>query len=207
MTGLAGPGPAALGVSRETYDRLAEFAGLLEKWTRKINLISRRDQSVIWDRHIRDSIQVFRAAPETPTWVDLGSGGGLPGAIVAILAAEAAPATHVTLIESDLRKATFLRNVARECNLDMTVLHQRIESASPQGASVVSARALADLTTLLDLAQRHAAPNCTMIFPKGKSWGKEVKNAQARWNFSYHTRTSETEPEAVLLIIEGVSRD
>ena len=202
-----GPGSAALGVSRETYERLEIFAGLAQKWTKRINLVSQKDRDHLWDRHIADSIQVYRAAPITDHWVDLGSGGGFPGLIASILAATDQRDTHFTLIESDTRKAVFLRTAIRECALSARVLTQRIEDTPPQKAGVVSARALADLDTLLDLAVRHVAPNGIFLFPKGKSWGKEVDNARSRWKFECDAVTSITDPEAVLLIIKGVSRD
>ncbi|OWU76150.1 16S rRNA methyltransferase [Marinibacterium profundimaris] len=202
-----GPGAVALNVSRETYERLQIFADLLVKWNPKINLVSRASLPHLWSRHIVDSLQVYRAAPRTDHWADLGSGGGFPGVIAAILAAEPASDTRVTLIESDQRKAVFLRTAARECGVSINVLAQRIESAPPQSAGVVSARALADLTTLLGYATRHAAPDGTMLFLKGKTWGKEVEDARATWQFDCDAVKSETEPEAVLLVIKGVSRD
>ena len=206
MNGSEGPGASALSVSRETYERLEIFAALLRKWTARINLISQRDQDQVWTRHIQDSLQVYRAAPNTKKWVDLGSGGGFPGLIAAICAETENRTTNFTLIESDQRKATFLRTAVRECGLSVRVLSQRIEEVVPQNAGVISARALADLDTLLALASRHAAPDGTMLFPKGQSWGKEVDNARARWKFEYEAVTSKTDREAVVLIIKGVSR-
>ena len=202
-----GPGAAELDVSRETYERLDAFASLLVKWTPRINLISKFSLPELWTRHIADSIQVFRAAPSVAHWADLGSGGGFPGVIAAILSREVSPETRFTLIESDQRKAVFLRTAARECDLKLEVLSERIESALPQNAGLVSARALADLTTLIGYAHRHAASNGVMIFPKGKTWGKELQDARATWHFDCDAVKSETEPEAVLLVIKGVSRD
>ncbi|MEM8730261.1 MAG: 16S rRNA (guanine(527)-N(7))-methyltransferase RsmG [Pseudomonadota bacterium] len=207
MTQVSAPGAARLSVSRETYERLEIFADLLTKWTPKINLISRASLPDLWTRHILDSIQVYHSAPPAHHWLDLGSGGGFPGIIAAILAAESSPDTRFTLIESDQRKAVFLRNAARACGIAISVLTDRIESAQPQSADVISARALADLSTLLMLATPHATPNSTLLFSKGKSWQKEVQDAQASWSFSYEPVKSKTEPEAVLLVIKGVSRD
>lgn len=207
MTVIAGPGAEALNVSRETYERLQGFAELLIKWNPKINLISRASLPDLWTRHIVDSMQVFDVAPNAQHWVDIGTGGGFPGIVAAILAAETSPDTKFTLIESDQRKSAFLRNAVRLCNLNATILAERIESVAPQGADVISARALSDLTTLLGYGERHASADCTMIFPKGKSWGKEVDDARTAWNFELETARSKTEPEAVLLIIKGVSRD
>ena len=142
-------------VSRETFERLEVFSEVLTKWNPKINLVSRKSLEDLWTRHILDSVQVFEIAPNTKTWLDIGSGGGLPGIIVAILAAERSPETKVTLMESDQRKCAFLRNAARECGVQVTVKSQRIEEAEPESAGVMSARALADLDILLGYSERH----------------------------------------------------
>ena len=195
-----------LNVSRETLARLETYAALLQKWNPRINLVSRNSLADLWTRHIVDSVQVFRVGPETDHWVDLGSGGGFPGLVVAILAAEEMPACRVTLIESDQRKSAFLRTVARETGVSCTVLSERIETAPPQQAGVLSARALADLNTLLSYAERHLAPGGTALFPKGVSWEKEVEEARVQWSFDLDPITSLTEPGAAILKVEGVSR-
>lgn len=200
------PSAETLDVSRETFDRLARFAALVEKWTPRINLISKSSVPHIWDRHIHDSVQLFRLAPDWSSWADLGSGGGFPGLIIAILAAEAVPDGCVTLVESDSRKSTFLRTAARETGINCRVITQRIETAITLDADVLSARALADLTTLLTFAERHLRPGGTAIFPKGISWEKEVETARQQWNFDLEPVTSKTEPGAAILKIKGVSR-
>lgn len=197
---------AQLNVSRETSDRLEVFADLLRKWNPRINLVSRASLDHLWTRHIIDSIQVFRCVEPAGHWVDLGSGGGFPGIIIAILAAEEAPELRVTLIESDQRKSAFLRTAARECGVRCEVVAARIEAVDPQQADILSARALADLDALLGFAERHLKEDGVALFPKGISWGKECDAALERWNFSAEPITSMTEPDAVILKIEGVSR-
>ena len=194
-------------VSRETSERLEIFASTLIKWNPKINLVSKRSLDELWTRHILDSVQVFKAA-ETASgkWLDIGSGGGLPGVIVAILAAESGTYSEVRLMESDQRKCAFLRNVARECGVPMTVVAERIEVANPEQSSVLSARALADLSDLLSFAERHLSVGGIAIFPKGISWKKEVDNALKQWRFDWEAIKSLTEPEAVILKIKGVER-
>lgn len=204
---MRGPGLEILNVSRETYALLERYADLLVKWNPRINLVSKSSLEHLWMRHISDSLQVARAVQFPKQWVDLGSGGGFPGIVAAIAAHAESPNTSFTLIESDQRKSAFLRTVARECGLNVTVLSERIEKVQPQNAGVVSARALADLKTLLGYAVRHVAPTGTLLFSKGKTWGKEVDEAQAVWKFDCETVKSATDPEAVLLIIKGVSRD
>ena len=197
---------AHFNVSRETSERLDIFAATLKKWNPKINLVSKSSLTYLWERHILDSIQVFHAVETPPSWLDLGSGGGMPGLIVAILAAELSPKTSVTLIESDQRKCAFLRNVARECEISVLVKSERIETADPENAHVISARALAELDTLLSFSERHLQQGGVSVFPKGESWKKEVDNARERWRFECEEITSLTEPEAVILKIKGVER-
>ena len=124
---------AGINVSRETMDRLESFAALAKKWNPSINLVARSTLADLWDRHIVDSAQVYRFAPQNAVhWVDIGSGGGFPGIVVAAMAKELSPNTKFTLIESDQRKSTFLRTAARELDLKLTVLADRIEHAPPQ---------------------------------------------------------------------------
>ena len=196
-----------LDVSRETFERLQCYAALLEKWTLKINLISRSTIPHIWSRHIRDSLQVYRSGPEAfESWVDLGSGGGLPGVVVAILAAESPAQKMVRLVESDGRKAAFLRTALRETAVPGSVICERIETLAPQGADVLSARALADLKTLLGFAIRHLSPSGVALFSKGATWEKEVEEARQEWSFSCEVLESETEKGSVILKIGDITR-
>lgn len=193
-------------VSRETIDRLEVFASLLKKWNPKINLVSRNSLSDLWSRHIKDSIQVFRSVKADGHWVDLGSGGGFPGAVVAILAAEETPQLRVTLVESDQRKSAFLRTVIRETGVSCLVQAQRIESIPPMQANILSARALADLPTLLEFAERHLGNGGIGLFSKGVTWEKELEAAREQWHFEATPVPSLTEPNAVILKIEGLTR-
>lgn len=199
--------PDGRDVSRETSERLEIYVDLIRKWNPRINLVSRSSLDQVWERHIADSLQVFALAPAFSHWVDIGSGGGLPGLVAAICGAEAAPEAKFTLIESDQRKCAFLRTVARETGVPVTVHAQRIEEAAPQDADVLSARALADLVTLLEFAERHVAKSGICLFSKGASWKKELADARAQWRFDCDAVTSITEPQAAILKIQGVSRD
>jgi len=196
-----------LDVSRETHDRLHILSGQVTKWTTKINLISPATVPVIWQRHILDSAQLVLAVTHTPTsWVDLGSGAGLPGLVVAILAAERWPALRVALVESDQRKAAFLRATARELGLAPEIHAARSESLPPQNASVVSARALAPLVELLPHAQRHMAKDGIAIFPKGRNYQQEIDAARHSWRFALAMVDSLTDHEARVLRIERIAR-
>ena len=194
-----------LTVSRETISQLEAYVALLEKWNPRINLVARSTLGQIWDRHFVDSAQVFAYAPEDALhWVDLGSGGGFPGLVVAVLAKELRPELRVTLVESDTRKATFLRTVIRELKLPAEVIDARIAAVEPLQADVLSARALADLKQLLGFADLHRKSGGVALFPKGATWKKEVQEAQQSWRFDYERFTSRTEAEAVILRIEEI---
>ncbi|KUJ77399.1 16S rRNA (guanine(527)-N(7))-methyltransferase RsmG [Ruegeria profundi] len=195
-----------LDVSRETFERLETYVRLVQHWNPKINLVSRNSLTSIWERHILDSVQVYRLAAQFETWVDIGSGGGFPGMVCAIMAIEDAPGAQFTLIESDQRKAAFLRSVARECGVKCAVISKRIEIVDPMSADILSARALSDLGRLLSFCDRHLGKSGTALLPKGASWKKEVEDARKEWKFTYEPITSLTEPQAVILRIKGVSR-
>lgn len=194
-------------VSRETTERLEVYAQLLRQWTPRINLVSRPSLDDLWTRHFADSAQLLPLAPEgARTWADLGSGGGFPGLVVAILAAERAPDLRVTLVESDHRKAVFLRTVAARTGVAVTVHAERSEGLAPLGADVVSARAMAPLGELLGHAARHLAPGGTAIFPKGAAWRREVEEALERWRFRCEDFPSETSSEAAILRFGEIER-
>ena len=201
MTSLDG-----LNVSRETTDLLTQFSELVERWTVRINLISKASVDGIWERHVADSAQLFELAPEFEHWVDLGSGGGFPGIVIAIIAKEARQEARITLVESDLRKATFLRTAIRELGLNAKVIAERIEGLPPLGADVLSARALADLSSLLEFTELHLAKSGTAIFPKGQNWRKEDEAARQLWSYSLDPVKSKTSAEAAILLIKDVSR-
>ncbi len=194
-------------VSRETIRQLEAYESLLRKWTPRINLVSPGSLEVLWTRHFADSAQIFQLAPPSAThWADLGSGGGFPGLVIAILAAEARPGLRITLVESDQRKAAFLATAARALGLSVDILAHRIETLAPLHADVVSARALAPLDTLLGYAERHLVPGGVALFPKGATVGAELARALEHWRFSYQKEPSKTDAQGVVLIIGGISR-
>jgi 16S rRNA (guanine527-N7)-methyltransferase len=196
-----------LNVSRETFAKLEAFSALVQKWTPKINLVAKSSVSDIWQRHVVDSVQLYQFAPETyETWVDLGSGGGFPGIVMAIVAREKHPYAKFTLVESDQRKAVFLRTAARELNLNAVVLAERIEAIAPLVADVVSARALTALSGLLSHVDRHMSPSGVCILHKGKQAAQEIADAEASWQFELEDHASITDPEARLLVIQRILR-
>lgn len=207
MTRARDPFLAERNVSRETEDRLLVFADLLKKWTQKINLISKGSAEDIWDRHILDSVQVYDFAPPSfSLWLDIGSGGGLPGVVVAALAAQFEPGARIVMIESDQRKATFLRTALRELGLEGEVLASRIDAVASMGADVLSARALAPLDQLLAFADRHLKPGGTALFPKGKTADQEIDDSSTNWLFNIEKHASMTDASARILAIKDIKR-
>ncbi len=195
------------GVSRETINRFDVFAELLKKWNPTINLVAPGTVKDLWSRHFLDSLAVWEARPPNWTsWIDLGTGGGFPGLVVAILAAELKPGTVVNCVEVDIRKATFLRNVSRETGVKVGVHTKRVEMLPPQSVDVLSARALSSLPNLLSHAERHLDPNGTALFQKGANHQGEIDEALANWNFSIEKVPSITDPDAALLKIKDITR-
>ena len=189
-----------IGVSRETFDRLETYVALLTSWTARINLVSKSTVSNIWDRHIVDSLQLVPLAPKAPSrWLDLGSGGGLPGLVCAIVLAECSPSTQVTLVESDARKVTFLQTACRSLGLETTLLRARVETLAPQRASVITARAVAPLSRLFELAERHADPNTLWLLPKGARFADEIAAAELEWRFTVTACPSITDDNSRIL--------
>lgn len=209
----------AFSVSRETVERLKTYERLLQHWQKTINLVAPSTLMQVWARHFADSAQILRFAPANPkTWVDLGSGAGFPGLVVAILLAEKAgtPAdagpkcapTKVVLVESDSRKAAFLREVAREVAVPVDILPMRIEAAATQAslkrAAVVSARALAPLPRLLALAAPFFGPESVGVFLKGREASRECQTAGLEWNFESELVPSLTDPEGRVVVVRKI---
>ena len=214
-----GPGSFArvFGVSRETVDKLVTYATLLKQWQKTINLVSPGTLDTLWQRHMADSAQLLALAPpDARTWVDLGSGAGFPGLVLAILLRER-PGARMTLVESDARKVAFLREVVRQTGLGTTVAaansqavavdicHARIETASTHDrvrpVDVVTARALAPLPKLLGLCQPFAGPSTVCLLLKGREASTEVAEARAHWQFDCDLVPSLTEPDARIAVI------
>lgn len=194
-------------VSRETIEKLEVYATLLRKWTKRINLVAPGTVEVLWERHFTDSAQILKIAPDNATkWVDLGSGGGFPGAVIALMATTARPDLAMTLIESDQRKAAFLRAVARETNTKLNVLAERAEAAKPSRADVVTARALAPLDLLLGYVSHHISEDGIALLPKGANASSEVELARKTWSFICESIPSMTDNQAAILKIGDIKR-
>ena len=202
----------AFSVSRETVERLKTYESLLQQWQKTINLVAPSTLNQVWHRHFADSAQLVRLAPPAPkTWVDLGSGGGFPGLAVAILlaATQNTEKTKFTLIESDSRKAAFLREVARAVAVPVDILPVRIEAAatraSVRGAAVISARALSPLTRLFAQAAPFMTAGSVGLFPKGREVSRELQAAENEWIFDCELVPSLTDTEAKIAVIRNLS--
>ncbi|MDW4549166.1 16S rRNA (guanine(527)-N(7))-methyltransferase RsmG [Defluviimonas sp. D31] len=194
-------------VSRETSERFYHYVHLLRKWNPAINLVARSTIDDVGRRHLADSAQIFDLAPaDAQIWADLGSGGGFPGLVAAILAADERPHLRLTLVESDQRKAAFLATVSSELGLKTKIRAERIESLGPLNAEILSARALAPLASLLSFSERHLASGGVALFPKGANHQVEIDQALEDWKFSYQKTPSRTDPDAVILTIGGITR-
>ena len=191
---------ALLGVSRETLDRLQTYLDLLARWQQRINLVGPSTLEDPWRRHIVDCGQLWRLWPENArSFVDLGSGAGLPGLVLAIMGA---PEVH--LVESDQRKAAFLREAARACGVAATIHAGRAETVPPLAADVVTARALAPLPELLRLADRHVHAGTTCLFLKGRTVASELTRAREVWTMRAASVGSLSDPEGQILLISEI---
>jgi len=192
-------------VSRETFDRLTIYVSLLQKWNPAINLVAKSTLDDAWSRHLIDSAQIYRSAPSFRSWADIGSGGGFPGLVIGILAADVNPLAEITLIESDRRKSSFLRNVSRETGVKVKIVTERIELASSVESDVLSARALASLDKLLEFSVRHRRQAGVSIFPKGMRFQEEIDEAKKNWQFDCEVIPSKVDPSSVILKIGDVN--
>lgn len=194
-------------VSRETMKQFEEYAALLRQWNAKINLISRSTEDEIWTRHIRDSAQIWQYRPKSfKNWLDLGSGAGFPGLVVAMLAQDAGISSSFALVESDGRKCAFLRTAIQRLNLTVTLHESRVDAVKSQKADVVSARALASLDVLLGFSEKHRDPEGICLFPKGRTVHNEVEAARVHWDFSANIHPSLTDLSGCIVEIGAFSR-
>lgn len=189
-----------MNASRET--NLAKYAELIRKWNPTINLVAPASLNDLEQRHIQDSLQLAElACPSGGSWLDIGSGGGFPGLVLAICH----PTTSVRLIDSDRRKVAFLQTAIRELSLsNCTAEAARIEELAPAHADHLSARALAPLYRLMPYLCRHLADDGTAWLMKGQNWQVELDHARKAWRFDLQVHASLTETAAAILQIRNI---
>jgi 16S rRNA (guanine527-N7)-methyltransferase len=188
---------SALNVSRETLDRLEMFESMLRRWQKTINLVGTRSLDDVWRRHFLDSAQLCHLLKDVETVADIGSGGGFPGLVIAIMTD-----AHVTLIESDHRKAAFLREASREAGAQTTIIAERAEVATATPAEAVTARAVAPVEKLLSLAKPWIRPGGQCFFLKGAAVEEELTDARQFWDISFDLVPSLSDPAGSILCVK-----
>ena len=190
-------------VSRETADRLDRFVALLLDWQARMNLIAPSTVPTLWTRHIADSLQLLALAPEARRWADLGSGAGFPGLVVACALADSLPA-EVHLIESNQKKAAFLREAARVTAAPAIVHAQRSDDfikSFHQPLDIVTARAVAPLPELLKIAYPLLKRGAKGLFPKGQDVDAELTETAKCWTIQSSLVPSRTDPKSRVVLI------
>jgi 16S rRNA (guanine527-N7)-methyltransferase len=204
------PGKAleGFGLSPETVVDLRRFVALLAEWQKAHNLVAPGTLAEVWTRHVADSLQLLAHTPDFREWVDLGSGAGFPGLVVAIAskgqAGKDGAERHFTLVESNQKKAAFLRAAIRETGANASVAAERVEAHAPKmagQADIVSARALAPLAKLLELAAPYLHRGSVMLFPKGQDYVQEVEAAAQSFDFDVVEYKSATDSGGRVLAI------
>ncbi|WP_337267763.1 16S rRNA (guanine(527)-N(7))-methyltransferase RsmG [Oryzifoliimicrobium ureilyticus] len=196
-----------LAVSRETTERLEHFCSLFLKWSKTMNLSSPSTLDQLWSRHIVDSAQLYRIEPSPIHWIDLGSGGGFPGVIMAILYSESNDG-WVDLVESNQKKAAFLRVALMETQARGKIHPVRAEKAADliPFCDTISARAMADLDQLCGYAERWVLKNDNLrcFFHKGRDYQRELDEARSRWSFDLVEHRSVVETDSVILELHNL---
>src|SRR5215510_411713 len=217
MTGKVVPSPQAADrakafgltpVSRETEERLDRFIDLLLTWQKTTHLISPSTIPTLWTRHVADSLQLLDLAPEARLWVDLGSGGGFPGLVVACALGER-PGAVVHLVESNNRKGAFLREAVRITGAPAVVQAMRIEKFVANFAAtpdVITARALLPFKSLMDQSFSLLSRGALGLFPKGQDVAVELTEASKYWNIDYNLVPSRTDSFARIVVVRGLDR-
>ena len=178
------------------------------EWNQKINLVSRHDIDTIFERHILDSLQILyhETGTHEKSWMDIGSGGGLPGLVIAIVRKNQRSPESLTCVESDKRKCAFLRVVSQQLALNTVIENTRVEHLSIEKPQIISARAFASIEKILTLAGHLITSDTTLLLLKGKTWRSELEIAKKNWSFTHIAHKSLTDDNAALLKITSVKR-
>jgi len=197
---------ALIPVSRETEDRLDRYVEVLLHWQGKLNLVAPSTLRELWTRHIADSLQLLALAPDARIWADFGSGGGFPGLPIA-LAGQTGTVVH--LIETNGKKAAFLREAVRATGAGAVVHHERAErfgETCAENVHVVTARALAPLKTLCDQAFPLIERGAIGLFPKGQDVDAELTDAAKYWRLGFSKAASKTAPKSSIVVVRTLER-
>ena len=173
-------------VSRETLELFCEYEALLSKWNKKMNLVSQNSLFDIWERHFLDSGQIINHVEAAgKRWVDLGSGAGFPGLVVALLLRDRKIDCDIILVEKNLKKVFFLKEVVRKLDLNVKVLNKNIRTIEPLNADILSARAFSELNELIEIAYHHLKIGGVCLFLKGENYRRELDKTLNYWFFHY----------------------
>jgi 16S rRNA (guanine527-N7)-methyltransferase len=194
-------------VSRETFERLLAYEVLFLKWSKSFNLASPSTLTEFWSRHVLDSVQLALIREPKNTWLDVGSGGGLPGIVIAIFMAEQS-GSHIYLIESNGKKVAFLRTALLETGASGTVLQSRIEDANKliPRVDIVTARAVASLNNLFELTSPWLKAGATALFHKGQDFQREIDETRGAWRFDLIKHVSAIDQASVILEVKDLTR-
>jgi 16S rRNA (guanine527-N7)-methyltransferase len=194
-------------VSRETMDALEGYRLLIVKWAKQINLVGPSTLTHFWERHALDCAQMLPlAGPKIASLVDFGTGAGLPGLIIAALLKDSDTGCQITLVEASAKRCGFLREAARTIGVDVTILHEKIETVAPTPADIVTARAFAPLEKLLDYASPWMDLGARAIFFKGADVQSEIEQASTNWTFQSRINTSVTDSRGCVVEILNLRR-
>ncbi len=187
-------------------DALKTYHSLVLRWTKSIQLISKRDEGILWERHILDSCQSFQFAQSASNCADIGSGGGFPGVVWAILAKYEDKPLPLTLIERDVRKAAFLRKCKEVLSLNCEIMCKDFMKVTGQGYGAVSARAVASIASILNTTENLRTDQTVYILPKGKNFAQEVEDARENWLFKVSEVQSGVDTDSRILLLRDVRR-
>ena len=176
----------SLNVSRETLNSFYEYETLLSMWNEKINLVSKNTLVDIWERHFLDSGQIIKHVEASgKRWVDVGSGAGFPGLVVALLLRDRKVDCDLVLVEKHPKKVFFLKEVIRKLNLSVEVVNDNIYNLEPLNSDILTARAFSELNNLMEIAFRHRKKEGICLFLKGENYRIELDKTLNNWFFDY----------------------
>ncbi|MEL6819381.1 MAG: 16S rRNA (guanine(527)-N(7))-methyltransferase RsmG [Pseudomonadota bacterium] len=193
-------------VSRETFSRLDAFSEDFDAWANRINLVAPSTREEFWRRHVIDSLQLIAIRRDAKVWADIGSGGGFPGLIIAIALADDRD-SRVTLVESNRKKCAFLQMAKAKYAPRTNVVPARIEEAIPKidAPEIVTARALADLETLLSMTRSWLEKSTAGLFMKGREYVGEIEKSRTHWQFDLVTYESRTAADSAILEVSKLA--
>ena len=195
----------SLNVSRETLNGFYEYETLLTKWNEKINLVSKNTLVDIWERHFLDSGQIIKHVEASgKRWVDVGSGAGFPGLVVALLLRDRKIDCNLVLVEKNPKKGFFLNEVIRKLNLNVEVVNDNIYTLEPLNADILTARAFSELNNLIEISFRHRKRNGLCLFLKGENYRFELDKTLNYWFFDYDIVDSLSNPSGKIIRVKNI---